>query len=341
MAKWINQKKEEVECEVTVYAGMVNVLSEKGHQLNFPASKVEIKDFHHELRLILPDRQEVLVFDPKTQKEIKKARGGFLSSMGKQSKASSSRSTVFSLISLLVGLSAAAYIMAPTIAHMLPRDWEEPLGETIYDGMDLETCDTRIYDPIHASLMDRFGVESGLRQFIKVSVVKSDTKNAIALPGGRIVLYSGLLKDMDSPEQYAAVLGHEISHQESRHFAAGIARAVLLTGVWHIVLGDLTGVLFLDPMTIMNLIDRSYSRAQETSADEGAARYLNNAGISLEPGASFLNKLSKLSGEIPEFLSTHPLDGRGEAFLSYQQAGASSTAFSREQFERLKKSCGL
>ncbi len=142
---------------------------------------------------------------------------------------------------------------------------------------------------------------------LELHVVKDPIVNAFALPGGQVVLMTGLMEETRSPEEVAGVLAHEIQHVLKRHV---VKRLVQELGwrAWFSVFvggGDLSGVV-LGAGSLMQL---SYGRAQESEADREGAHLLREAGLSVRPLADFFERLSSREGadaKVPAFISTHP-----------------------------------
>lgn len=145
-----------------------------------------------------------------------------------------------------------------------------------------------------------------------------DTVNAFALPGGKVGVYTGLIKLAESDDEIATVIGHEIAHVTARHgserWSQGIAVAlggVLLSetvlrdnenrGAWLAAYGVGTTVGVLLP----------YSRLNESEADEIGLAYAAKAGYDPRAAIRFWEKMAANSegkARPPEILSTHPSD---------------------------------
>lgn len=142
---------------------------------------------------------------------------------------------------------------------------------------------------------------------------RDDILNAFALPGGRVYVYTGLLKYLDSEAALAGVLGHEIAHAERRHatkrMTAQYGTAMLLS----LVLGDnpnkyveIAANLFVGLSLLSN------SRSDEDESDKYSVDYLKETRY-YPGGVKFFfeklrddGKVSSKSGGIETFLSTHP-----------------------------------
>lgn len=153
---------------------------------------------------------------------------------------------------------------------------------------------------------------------LTLHVVDDPMVNAFAMPGGHVVLMTGLMRKADSPEEVAGVLAHEIQHVLKRHVAARVAQSAGTRLLISSVTGR--GGLSSVTMTAQQLGELSYSREQESVADREAIRLMAMAG--LPPGAlvDILRKMDpKSSLRLPSFLSTHP---QGETRLKTLELNA-------------------
>jgi predicted Zn-dependent protease len=144
----------------------------------------------------------------------------------------------------------------------------------------------------------------------KVIVIESSEVNAFALPGGQMVVYTGLLKKAESGEQVAGVLAHEMSHATLRHGLQRVSQSLGIVAAIQFLIGDAGGLLALGSQAAQTSILTSYSRQSETEADLEGARMLHEAGLDPESISAFFDKLKKEDGDIPGVLvwvSSHPL----------------------------------
>lgn len=138
-------------------------------------------------------------------------------------------------------------------------------------------------------------------------LVNEPQVNALTLPGGHIVIFSGLLCEADGPEQVAAVLAHELGHAEQKHV---ITRTLAETGI-SLTLAILMGQDARLGYEISRQIISSYfSREQEAEADTWGFQTLVKAGVHPKAHADFFRKVKQMreGAEVPEWLSTHPND---------------------------------
>lgn len=153
-------------------------------------------------------------------------------------------------------------------------------------------------------------------------VINEDVYNAFAIPAGHIFINSGLLMAMESEEELAGILSHEISHVVCRHISQRIEHSkkvnmVSLAGaVAGILLGAAAGeagaaqALSMGSLAAGQSMALSFSRENETQADEIGLGYLEAAGYSAEGLLTMLQKIRSKqwfgSNQVPTYLMTHP-----------------------------------
>ncbi len=141
----------------------------------------------------------------------------------------------------------------------------------------------------------------------RLRVIHDDSVlNAFCTPGGYIYIYTGILKFLESEDQFAGVLGHEIGHADMRHSTRQMTQ---MFGV-QLLLDVLAGNRAALKQVTGALIGLKFSRSHETEADERSVRYLCPTQYNADGGAAFFEKIQSMGGQrVPEFLSTHPDPG--------------------------------
>lgn len=151
---------------------------------------------------------------------------------------------------------------------------------------------------------------------LDIKVFNDKMPNAFAVPGGHIVLFYGLLEMADSPEEVAAVLGHEMGHVIHRDPTRLTLRSAGSVGILGMVFGDFAGGAAA-LVVAERLIAADYSQDAEADADRFAHKLLEDAKLPSAPMAVFFEKLKNKFGDGPELLShiaSHPdLQGRADA----------------------------
>lgn len=128
--------------------------------------------------------------------------------------------------------------------------------------------------------------------------------NAFAIPGGHVVVFSGLIKAADTPEEVAGVLAHETEHVLQRHTLKAMVHNLGWRAVIAMVTGDWTGSLLGEFATQMGIL--KYGRDKESEADLKGLQLLKQAQIDPNGMERFFDKLSKQGGVQIALLSTHP-----------------------------------
>ncbi|MDP2561240.1 M48 family metallopeptidase [Psychrobium sp. 1_MG-2023] len=194
-----------------------------------------------------------------------------------------------------------------------------------------------ITDAITAHVPSSYGVKQW-----DVVVFDSPQANAFALPGGHIGVYTGLMKVAKTPDQLAAVIGHEIGHVLANHSNERLSRNQL-TGMGMQIAGgafDLAGVqnkeLWMQGLGLgaQYGVALPFGRKQESESDKIGLDLMAKAGFKPEHSVTLWQAMGAAAGgqQPIEFLSTHPSNerrikdlnkGMPKANATYQQAQAS------------------
>jgi predicted Zn-dependent protease len=219
---------------------------------------------------------------------------------------------------LLASILLIYFFMLPWIADRaamnFPKEQEIALGAELKKQYLLsERIDTQ-----QTRLLNEFASKLDLGNDFPAdyTVVDADIVNAYALPGGPIVVYAGIIRKMQTPEELAGILAHERSHVLRHHSTRSIFQNVSGVLLLNLVLGDASSFINLIAQNGQQIQQLSYSRELELEADREGLQLLLKNNINPDGMLSLLEKLKdENSGSIiPEFLSTHPLpDSRIEA----------------------------
>ena len=152
----------------------------------------------------------------------------------------------------------------------------------------------------------------------QVSLVDEDKVNAFCLPGGKIVVFSGILPVAQSPEGLATVMGHEMAHATSRHGAQRVFQQNLTQTAMTGLAVSLADMDYEKQRAIMGALGAGaqygilmpFGRQHETEADEIGLMYMARAGFDPQESLRFWQRMERAGGAgPPEFLSTHPSHG--------------------------------
>ena len=172
---------------------------------------------------------------------------------------------------------------------------------------------TKRVQDIAKRLIAQTGVfrDDALKWKWQVNVINEDTLNAWCMPGGRIVVYSGIIKKLNLTDaQLAAVMGHEIAHALREH-GREQASTDQLTGIGILAVATVAGLGDLGASALglatQYTISMPFSRSHETEADRIGTELMARAGYDPKEAVEVWVKMSKMNiGKIPEILSTHP-----------------------------------
>ena len=211
-----------------------------------------------------------------------------------------------------------------TARHALNPEQEEQLGLQSYQQVlqEAQTIDSGPEYELVKRVAQRLEGATGpaAKTFHwDVSLVSSPQINAFCLPGGKIVVYTGILPVAKSEAGLATVMGHEMAHATLRHGSERLlqqkATQTLLTGV-QTSLGDMS---YEQQRAIMGAIGAGaqygvllpFSRDHESEADKVGLLYMARAGFDPREAVEFWQRMSEASsgsGKPMEFMSTHPSD---------------------------------
>ena len=148
----------------------------------------------------------------------------------------------------------------------------------------------------------------------EVNVITGNELNAFCMPGGKIMFYSGLIRQLSlSDDEIAVVMGHEISHALREHSREQVSQAIAAQsaiGLGAALLGLGQGSADMAGVAYQALIATRFSRTDENEADRIGLELTARAGYDPRAGISLWQKMIKASsgGRPPEFLSSHPTD---------------------------------
>jgi hypothetical protein len=248
---------------------------------------------------------------------------------------------------VIFGIASAAavalFMTAPEwLGPRIPETFEARIGEAMVGNFGNRLCSTPQGDAALAKLLD--AVDPSDRQ-VRAGIANIDMVNAVALPGGQVMLFDGLVQQAESPAELAGVLGHEVGHVRERHVMTALLRqfglSILLSGA-NSGLGD----------TVFGLAAMGYTRDAEREADEFARMQMARSNVSPLGAARFFERLAEESGadedadsesgpDIAGWIASHPSPGaRARAYRTAATAGADyDPILTPAEFENLKGMC--
>ena len=170
-------------------------------------------------------------------------------------------------------------IVSTVVARYIPLSVEKKLGQAVVNtighlfsdfGEEPQWCEGKARDHIK-ELAERLNTSD---YDIEVYILDTDEMNALATPGGNIVILRGFLEDVESGDEVAAVLAHELAHISHRHTTESLVKSIGLSVLFQFMgsgIGDLG----------RSAIEFSYTRDGEREADDTAVKSLNDNGLKI------------------------------------------------------------
>jgi predicted Zn-dependent protease len=198
----------------------------------------------------------------------------------------------------------------------IPTSVEHRIGDLVLQQVALGSPEQPLGPATAAvdSIMGRLLPHVSAPYAFRWKVIQSEQVNAFAVPGGGIVVFTGLLQQAESAEEVAGVLAHEIQHVVQRHSLRALVQRLGLAAAVDMVFGG-GGQLAGNVAAVAEQLGQlQFSRTQEDEADEGAVRLLAQAGIRADGIVAFFRRLDRKGGTaVPALLSTHPDSGNRAA----------------------------
>jgi len=257
---------------------------------------------------------------------------------------------------LSVGFAMLAVLLVPAIiywgiplasgwfAYFIPVSIEKQVGQYVIDEVfpSRIVCKTDAGEQALEKLVSRI-VPSDSAYVFQVEVVDSGLVNAIAFPGGNILIFRGLLEKSPSADAVAGVLAHEMQHVSQRHGTENLLNQVALSGLFKLLTVEANAIaetLFAGVRTLSLL---KYTRELETEADALALQLLYQAGVDPVEMLAMFQVLKIHSSSLPESISTHPdMSSRMEKLqiiIDQKTDFVSKPVLSKQSWESLQNIC--
>lgn len=252
---------------------------------------------------------------------------------------------VWSIVALLAvavlgGSAVAAWHGPEMVAPLVPQSWQVKLGDAILDDFEdrYGFCDGDGGREALDKLKQRLSHAAGYDGPLRVEVIDSGLINAFALPGGRIVLFRGLIEDAESPDEVAGVFAHELGHVAHLHPMRGLLRSLGLRFLRQLALGGYGDAVDTAASFGETMLALRNGRAAEREADAAAIAYLAAAGLRQDGLYDFFARMAEKHGPTDlGILSTHPpLEERREAA---RRTHDGASAFDAKQWLAVRGMC--
>ncbi len=174
----------------------------------------------------------------------------------------------------------------------------------------------------------------------RITVVRTSEINAFSLPGGYVIVYSGLIDFCETPEELAGIIAHEMGHNENHDVLARLAKNISIAVTLNSIFGGDNSKL---SSMLQQVISTKFDRAQEERADAFAVDLMLRCGINPDHLANFFERLLGQKPEILnqlDFLMTHPADDkRVEAIRSRAEGKYIKEEPIQINWQNLKECC--
>ena len=215
--------------------------------------------------------------------------------------------TLAACVSLVLVAVFGLPALVERIAPLIPMSVEQKLGTAI-DAQVRSMLDTgkrngKAFECGTADAAEKAGrdaldkliaaLERGaeLPIALRTAVVRRSEANAIALPGGHIYVFEGLVTQAKSPDELAGVIGHEIGHVAHRDGTRSVLQAAGISLLFGMLLGDFTGGGVV-VVAAKQVIQSAYSRDVETSADDYGVRLMLKLKADANAFAEILDRIA-------------------------------------------------
>lgn len=265
---------------------------------------------------------------------------------------------VAALVIIAVGsIGAMILFTLPTLATrltpLLPYGVERKLGQAVdaqlraslgsdIAGMPLECGEAVGERPGRAALsvlIARLEAEGALPMPLRAGVMRRQEPNAIALPGGQIYVFEGLIAKAHTPDELAGVIAHELGHVVRRDGVKALLETAGLSFLFGMLFGDFVGGGAI-VIAARSVLQSSYSRETEAAADAFAVALMNKVGGKAEALGALLSRIDALHGAGPAILRDHPQTAqRVAAIRSLAKPGAGGPLLDDAQWASLKNIC--
>lgn len=202
---------------------------------------------------------------------------------------------IASVVLMVWGLIWAANDGVDYAVEALPTSVDRTLGDSAQDSMaqfgkpvedeEVRALCLAIFDALKVHAPQDEGFE------YRLEILENELPNAFAMPGGQMVILTGLLEIMEGPEEVSGVLAHELAHVYRRHSLRRLLQATGLFTIGQIALGDVTGAAAMLASAAGFAALQHYSREAEEDADLRGVELMHRAGIDPEHLASAFQKL--------------------------------------------------
>lgn len=208
---------------------------------------------------------------------------------------------------VLFGVPLAADRLAPLVPQALERRLGDAADAQIRTMFGGKVCDNAPGQAAFDKLVNAIRGSAGLDTSVQSAVMSNPVPNALALPGGKIYLFDGLLTRAQNADEIAGILAHELGHVVKRDGTRNLIYNGGTSFLIGLLFGDVTGSSALI-FASRSLLTASYSREAEQDADTFAIEVMHRLGRSPKPMGELMFRVTGKEGDkSPSILASHPL----------------------------------
>jgi predicted Zn-dependent protease len=197
---------------------------------------------------------------------------------------------------------------------------EKKIGDVLWDGIKRTEKVSNDAFVLHVldSLVGNICRSNGIKKKeIHLHLIEKNEVNAFALPGGHLVVYSGLICKAQNSDQLCGVLAHEIAHIELKHVIRKLSAEIGVTVLFSIVTNG--GNSDVVQQVLKHLSTSTFGRGLEKEADLRAIKYMDQSKINPISLAQFMKIMVEEEGELNsrfEWFSSHPATNKRVDYLT-------------------------
>jgi Zn-dependent protease with chaperone function len=204
------------------------------------------------------------------------------------------------------------YLLSSLVNNLIwlvPPALEQKLGAVIVPVYEKQAKPSDVQNTLN-QLLDR--LEDNLPEKQKkqrnyqVLYLPQTTVNALAIPGDKIIIYRGLLEQVESENELMTILGHELGHFAHRDHLRNLGNALLLRLAIAYFIGDFGVFQSAIATSVQTIANAQYSQSQETQADRFGLDLLNKTYGHVGGATIFFERMNQQDRQNISFLSTHP-----------------------------------
>ncbi|NJR22069.1 MAG: M48 family metallopeptidase [Richelia sp. CSU_2_1] len=195
---------------------------------------------------------------------------------------------------------------------LIPPSVEQQLGALVvpaYERLAAHSPAQDTLDRLLERLETKLPKEQKIDRNYRLLYIPDDTANALALPGDTIIVYRGLIQQLESENELMMILGHELGHFANRDHLRAIGRGLALQLVVAVFVGDTGGFANIAAAIASDLSKAQFSRNQESQADEFGLKLLVSHYGHAAGATDFFQRLARENNLDIALLATHPAPG--------------------------------